>query len=49
VVAEGIEQEPQAARLRALGCTLGQGFHFSQPLDAPEMLARLLADRALEA
>jgi diguanylate cyclase (GGDEF)-like protein/PAS domain S-box-containing protein len=46
VVAEGIEQESQAARLRALGCTLGQGFFFSQPLDAPEMLERLRADAA---
>jgi EAL domain-containing protein (putative c-di-GMP-specific phosphodiesterase class I) len=44
VVAEGIERASQAERLRELGCTLGQGFHFSQPLDAPEMLARLQAD-----
>ena len=49
VVAEGIEQDAQAARLRELGCTLGQGFYFAQPLEAAEMLARLQADAATEA
>ncbi|MEA2467919.1 MAG: two-component system, chemotaxis family, CheB/CheR fusion protein, partial [Thermoleophilaceae bacterium] len=34
VVAEGVETEEQAARLRALGCTLAQGFLFSRPLSA---------------
>ncbi len=46
VVAEGIEHAGQAERLRELGCTLGQGFHFSQPLEAAELLARLQADAA---
>ena len=44
VVAEGIEHEAQAERLRAMGCTLGQGFHFSQPLEADRMLERLRAE-----
>lgn len=31
-VAEHVESEPVAARLRDLGVTLGQGFHFGRPL-----------------
>lgn len=34
VVAEGIESERQLALLRSLGCSFGQGFLFSRPLDA---------------
>jgi diguanylate cyclase (GGDEF)-like protein/PAS domain S-box-containing protein len=34
VVAEGVETEEQLARLRQLGCPLGQGFWFAKPLDA---------------
>lgn len=34
LVGEGIESARQAERLRQLGCDLGQGFLFSQPLDA---------------
>jgi diguanylate cyclase (GGDEF)-like protein/PAS domain S-box-containing protein len=34
VIAEGIENEEQLARLLALGCRYGQGFLFSPPLDA---------------
>ena len=34
VVAEGIESAKQAERLRQLGCDLGQGFLFAQPLNA---------------
>jgi diguanylate cyclase (GGDEF)-like protein len=34
VVAEGIETEYQLEILRSLGCRLGQGYIFSQPVDA---------------
>ena len=43
VTAEGIETMQQLARLRALGCELGQGYFFSKPLDsksATELLAK---------
>ena len=33
VVAEGIETEFQLEMLRSLGCSLGQGFLFSQPVN----------------
>jgi diguanylate cyclase (GGDEF)-like protein/PAS domain S-box-containing protein len=33
-VAEGVETEDQAAVLKMLGCQIGQGFYFSQPLPA---------------
>ena len=32
-VAEGIEREGQLERLQAMGCALGQGFHFARPLE----------------
>jgi diguanylate cyclase (GGDEF)-like protein len=38
-VAEGIETAAQQERLLALGCTLGQGFHFSRPISAAEVAA----------
>ena len=31
-IAEGIERPEQLARVQALGCDLGQGFHFSRPV-----------------
>ena len=34
VVAEGIETERQLEILRALGCRLGQGYVFSEPVEA---------------
>jgi len=34
VIAEGIETPRQAERLRELGCEHGQGYYFSQPMDA---------------
>jgi diguanylate cyclase (GGDEF)-like protein/PAS domain S-box-containing protein len=37
-IAEGIETARQAERLLALGCELGQGYYFSQPLDAKAAL-----------
>ncbi len=42
VTAEGIENAEQLARLRELGCELGQGHHFARPLpsdEATELLA----------
>jgi EAL domain-containing protein (putative c-di-GMP-specific phosphodiesterase class I) len=38
IVAEGIEYAEQWQTLRDLGCDLGQGFHFSKPLDGDAML-----------
>jgi diguanylate cyclase len=42
-VAEGVETAGHAARLRALGCGLAQGYHFTPPL-RPAVLDRLLRD-----
>jgi len=41
-VAEGIENQAQADRLRELGYTLGQGYHLARPMP-PAELGRLLA------
>jgi diguanylate cyclase (GGDEF)-like protein len=40
-VAEGIEDAGDAARLRAMGCPLGQGYHFGRPAPAGELLSSL--------
>ena len=40
-VAEGVEEEEQAAELPAMGCELAQGFLYHRPL-APEQLQLLL-------
>ena len=36
-IAEGIERRSQADALSALGCRLGQGFHFARPMTATEV------------
>ena len=36
-VAEGVESEVQLEILQELGCTLGQGYHFSRPVPAARM------------
>jgi len=41
VVAEGIETAAQLDRLHEMGCILGQGYHFSAPMPAPELRALL--------
>ena len=43
VVGEGIETAEQPESLRALGCDLGRGYHFSGPLpgrETDELLAK---------
>jgi EAL domain-containing protein (putative c-di-GMP-specific phosphodiesterase class I) len=45
-VAEGIETPEQAAMLAALGCHVGQGFHFARPVPADEAEAYLVASAA---
>jgi EAL domain-containing protein (putative c-di-GMP-specific phosphodiesterase class I) len=45
VIAEGIEQPPQARELQRLGCRFGQGFHFARPLDQFAVEALLLAEQ----
>ena len=42
-IAEGIESERDAAALRALGCTMAQGYLYSKPVpaaDLPDLIAR---------
>ncbi|MCU0635661.1 MAG: EAL domain-containing protein [Gemmatimonadaceae bacterium] len=41
-VAEGIENNDQLETLRAMGCSLGQGYFFSHPVDAATFEALLL-------
>jgi diguanylate cyclase (GGDEF)-like protein len=43
VVAEGIETDAEAQKLRELGCGMGQGYHFGRPVDAAATL-RYLAE-----
>jgi EAL domain-containing protein (putative c-di-GMP-specific phosphodiesterase class I) len=45
VVAEGIENGIQLARLRGAGCKYGQGFHFAVPMP-PDELRTFLAKHA---
>jgi EAL domain-containing protein (putative c-di-GMP-specific phosphodiesterase class I) len=36
IIGEGVESEEQAEELREMGCDLGQGFHFAEPLSTEE-------------
>jgi diguanylate cyclase (GGDEF)-like protein len=40
VVAEGVEEEGQLARLRGMGCELGQGFLFARPAPLGDLIPR---------
>jgi len=41
VVAEGVETKEQLARVRELGCTVGQGYYFARPLPPEELVVFL--------
>ena len=43
IVAEGIEEPAQLARLRGLGCDLGQGYLFAQPMPYAQLVDHLRA------
>ena len=45
-IAEGVETAGQAVRLHALGCTYGQGHHFSRPVPADEVTELLHVEPA---
>jgi diguanylate cyclase (GGDEF)-like protein len=49
-IAEGIETEDQAQALRNLGCVAAQGYLYSRPLPAPELVNKVkeLADASRE-
>ncbi len=40
VIAEGVEDAPEALHLKALGCDMGQGYFFARPLTASDVEAR---------
>jgi diguanylate cyclase (GGDEF)-like protein len=44
-LAEGIEDREQFERMRELGCELGQGYYFSRPLPAEEIVPLLAFER----
>lgn len=44
-VAEGIETQQQAMSMRALGCAYGQGYFFSVPLSADDVVLKFDPDR----
>ena len=44
VVAEGVEEEPQVAKLKILGCDIIQGYVFSRPVPEPEAILLLSSD-----
>jgi diguanylate cyclase (GGDEF)-like protein len=40
IVAEGVETEPQAEALLAMGCTFGQGYLWARPMEVEDFVAR---------
>jgi EAL domain-containing protein (putative c-di-GMP-specific phosphodiesterase class I) len=44
IVAEGVETEAEAATLRDIGYTVGQGYLFGRPMPIEELTARVNAE-----
>jgi diguanylate cyclase (GGDEF)-like protein len=47
-IAEIVESEAAATALQAMGCEYGQGFYFSEPLEAPAAFVHLLSQQPFE-
>jgi diguanylate cyclase (GGDEF)-like protein len=47
-IAEIVESEAAATALQAMGCEYGQGFYFSEPLEAPAAFLRLYSQQPFE-
>jgi diguanylate cyclase (GGDEF)-like protein len=45
-IAEGIEEKSQLKQLMELGCDVGQGYYFAQPMDFPSVLSYLSPEGA---
>jgi diguanylate cyclase (GGDEF)-like protein len=43
VIAEGVEEEPQASKLVELGCRFAQGYYFSVPVSGSELEEAMMA------
>jgi diguanylate cyclase (GGDEF)-like protein len=43
ILAEGIEDAAQVERLVAMGCELGQGYHFARPMEPAELRRTVIA------
>jgi EAL domain-containing protein (putative c-di-GMP-specific phosphodiesterase class I) len=48
-VAEGVEDQAQAAALSRLGCTMAQGYLFARPMPSEALTAQLEEARASDA
>jgi EAL domain-containing protein (putative c-di-GMP-specific phosphodiesterase class I)/CRP-like cAMP-binding protein len=41
IIAEGVEQPPQAETLKSLGCDMAQGYHFARPMTETDAIAHV--------
>jgi diguanylate cyclase (GGDEF)-like protein len=46
VIAEGVENDATAKSLLAMGCPIGQGYHFARPMPEADLIAWLVERRA---
>lgn len=47
VIAEGVEQKEEAAKLQELGCDMAQGYFFAKPMDENDVIAFVRAEEPL--